>query len=84
MVSNEAALPSRDEMMAAIEARSAWVARHYGATQRHAVQEESKLYYRDLDKSLKQAIARRSEPAGSRSDAPQATGRETSLSESRG
>lgn len=47
-----ASLPTKAEMLADIAAKHAWVEKHYGGAMRHAVQEESKVYYADLEREL--------------------------------
>lgn len=50
-----AVLPSASEMFRQIAAKNAWVARFYGTAARHSFQEESKIYYRELDNALRRA-----------------------------
>lgn len=62
---NEIALPAKDEMIDDIAAKQRWVSRHYGDGARHSLQEESKIYYRELDRAL--ANGRRKARNGSKS-----------------
>ena len=84
MLAQDGVLPPEREMRAAILERSAWIARHYGPSQRHALQEESKLYYRDLDLSLKQALSRASTDKARSTSQSNVTGQKNVLSEERG
>ncbi len=54
-----AMLPDVAEMQRSIAQKNAWVRKHYGEAARHSVQEESKIYYRELDRSLRCALRRR-------------------------
>lgn len=56
--SSAAQLPSAAEMRRQISTKNAWVARHYGTAARHSMQEESKIYYRELDRALRDARRR--------------------------
>lgn len=52
------ALPSPEAMRMAIERKARWVAEQYGSTDRHSLQEESVIYYRELNKTLRDAVKR--------------------------
>lgn len=56
--SEGAVLPDAAEMQRKIVEKSEWIHRHYGTTARHCVQEESKIYYRQLDVALRKARRR--------------------------
>lgn len=61
--STGAPLPSVAEMRRQIAAKHSWIARNYGTAARHSMQEESKIYYRELDavmRKTRKRIARRS------------------------
>jgi hypothetical protein len=45
-------------MLKDIERKDRWALQHYGKARRHSVQEESKSYYRELDRSLHMALQR--------------------------
>lgn len=51
-------LPTPAEMHADVAAKQRWVEGRYGTAQRHGVQEESVLYYAELDRELKQGRRR--------------------------
>lgn len=51
-------LPSADAMRAAIERKDRWVRKEYGSANRHSLQEESVIYYRELKKTLREALKR--------------------------
>jgi hypothetical protein len=53
-----AVLPARELMLKDIERKDRWALQHYGKARRHSVQEESKSYYRELDRSLHMALQR--------------------------
>ena len=53
-----AAWPSQDEMRAEIDARKAWVATHFKATPRHAIEVEHLPYFADLKRTLRAAHKR--------------------------
>lgn len=53
-----AALPDTSEMCQQIADKNAWVVRFYGTAGRHSFQEESKIYYRELDNALRKARKR--------------------------
>lgn len=55
---DRAALPASEEMRRQIAAKNAWVSRYYGTAARHSVQEESKIYYRELNIALRKARKR--------------------------
>lgn len=65
-----AVLPDEKEMRDRIAAKDAWVRRYYGAADRHSVQEESKIYYPELDRSLRDALRRRGRGSVTRDGAP--------------
>jgi dimethylaniline monooxygenase (N-oxide forming) len=48
-------VPGAAEMKADIAAKRRWVERHYGDQMRHAVQEESMIYYAELKRELRRA-----------------------------
>lgn len=56
-------LPSPDAMRAAIDAKARWVQDQYGSANRHSLQEESVIYYRELKRSLREALKRRQRAA---------------------
>ena len=45
-------------MGASIERKDRWVREQYGSANRHSLQEESVIYYRELKKTLRQALKR--------------------------
>lgn len=53
-----AALPTPDEMRAAIAARSEWYARQYKHSARHTIEEEHVRYVTDLSRSLREMVQR--------------------------
>ncbi len=53
-----ARLPDRAGMLAEIEARKAWVRRHFKDTPRHGIEVEHLPYFADLKRSLKEAQRR--------------------------
>lgn len=61
-----AVLPNAKEMFQQIADKNAWVARFYGTAARHSFQEESKIYYRELDIVLRKARKRVSRGSSSR------------------
>lgn len=54
----ECILPNPEEMGASIERKDRWVREQYGSANRHSLQEESVIYYRELKKTLRQALKR--------------------------
>ena len=57
-----AKLPTRDEMLAEIETRKAWVRQHFKDTPRHAIEVEHLPYFADLKRTLRQAQRRAGQP----------------------
>ncbi len=53
-----AKLPPMNEMHDAIARKDDWVRREYGSAARHSLQEESVIYYRELKRSLRDALNR--------------------------
>lgn len=64
-----AKLPSIDEMRDAIARKDAWVRREYGSAARHSLQEESVIYYRELKRTLRDALNRATSSGGKPSSA---------------
>jgi cation diffusion facilitator CzcD-associated flavoprotein CzcO len=54
-----AALPDASEMRRAIEERAAWYARQYKQSVRHSIEEEHVRYLGDLERTLREMLARR-------------------------
>jgi hypothetical protein len=54
----EAALPTDDEMRAAIEAKRQWLARYYKESPRHTIEEEHLPYFNELARTSKEGIRR--------------------------
>lgn len=54
-----AVLPKAAEMQQKVIEKADWIRRHYGGAARHCVQEESKIYYRELEAALRQARKRK-------------------------
>lgn len=55
----DSALPDPDAMRADIEAKKAWIARHYKPSLRHTIEEEHLFYLDELDRSEKDGRRRR-------------------------
>lgn len=58
-----AALPSKREMLAEIEARKAWVQTHFKDTPRHTIEVEHLPYFIDLKRTMREAQKRAGRPA---------------------
>jgi dimethylaniline monooxygenase (N-oxide forming) len=58
-----AALPSKREMLAEIEARKAWVQTHFKDTPRHTIEVEHLPYFVDLKRTMREAQKRAGRPA---------------------
>jgi thioredoxin reductase len=72
-------LPSINEMHDAIARKDAWVRREYGSAARHSLQEESMIYYRELKRSLRDALNRAASSGGKPSSAAARNDRGTTL-----
>ena len=54
------ALPSKEDMLADIAAKRAWVKKEFGTANRHSLQEDSVAYYAELSRALRRGRRRHS------------------------